>query len=259
MTVISAILNRPTSALQRCQLTYLQRGAIDIDVAMHQHAQYAATLRQCGVNVELLECNQHFPDGVFVEDTAVVLDEVAVICSMGSASRRGESDAIGDSVTRWRSDVRWIKLPAQLEGGDVLRVGRTSFVGESPRTNRAGIAALAAIVEPCGYQVQRVRVHGCLHLKTGVTALDDDTFLCNRDWIDESAFANHRRIAVDPREPWSANVLRVGERLIVNEAHPRMADRLDAMGYDCQRVDISEFGKAEAGLTCLSLLLVTSS
>ena len=158
------------------------------------------------------------------------------------------------ALAKWRPVVRTITAPANIEGGDVLRVGKTLFVGESPRTNQVGIAALAAMVQPFGYQVQAVRVHGCLHLKTGITALDDETLLCNRDWIDGSSFVNYRLIDVDAQEPWSANVLRINERLLVNAAYPRTADRLEVLRFDCRRVDISEFGKAEAGLTCLSLV-----
>lgn len=249
-----AFLNRPSSALEACQLTYLPRGVIHIDEALRQHAAYAATLRECGVHVEIWEVNQHFPDGVFVEDTAVVLDELVVLCSMGNASRRGEVDAIRHALAKRGHDVREIDAPASIEGGDVLRVGKTLFVGESPRTNRAGIAALAALVQPFGYQVQTVRVHGCLHLKTGVTALDDETLLLNRQWIDGSSFAGYRLIDVIPQEPWSANVLRIHEQLIVNAAYPRMVEHLEGLRFNCRRVDISEFGKAEAGLTCLSLV-----
>ncbi len=250
----TALLNRPSAALENCELTFIDRGAIQVKTALYQHGMYEAALRKLGVQVEVLEVNQTSPDGVFVEDVAIVLDEIAIVTSMGSAVRRSEIEAVGEVVKRFRKDVRQIALPATIEGGDVLRVGKTLYVGDTCRTNREGIQALADIVRLFGYDVVPVRVHGCLHLKTGITALDDATFICHAKWFDTEPFSGNRLIEVAADEPWAANVLRVGDALIVNAASPRTAEKIEALHYKTERVDISEFGKAEAGLTCMSLI-----
>lgn len=249
-----AIVNRPNLALERCELTFLGRESIDLETAQQQHSKYVAALRRICAQVEVLKVNQKSPDAVFVEDVAVILDELAVITSMGSATRRAEVIIMADLIAGFRKEVRHISLPATIEGGDVLRVGRTLFVGESSRTNSAGIAALGDIVRPFGYSVVAVKVHGCLHLKTGVTALNDETFILNPDWIDPAPFAKFKLINVAADEPWGANVLRIENRLIVNASYPRTAERIDALGLMSEKVNISEFGKAEAGLTCMSLV-----
>lgn len=209
-----AVLNKPTRALKKCGLTFLGREPIHLNTALRQHADYAEALRRMGVHVELLEVNQTHPDAAFIEDTTIILDELAIVTSMGSATRRAEIDVMADVVSGFRRDVRRISAPAHIEGGDVLRVGRTLFVGISPRTNDAGISALEEIARPFGYAVRRVRVGGCLHLKTGITALDDETFVYNSAWIDASPFAGYRLIHVAAEEPWGANVLRIDGRFL---------------------------------------------
>jgi dimethylargininase len=250
---MKALVNRPSAALAECELTFLERDAIDVGTARRQHEAYVETLRAAGADVRVLAVNEECPDGVFVEDVAVVLDEVAVITTMGTVSRRGEVPAVRRAIAEYR-DVVAMALPATLEGGDVLRVGRTLFAGLSSRTNREGIAALDAIAAPLGYTVVPVEVPGALHLKTCITALDDDTCLVNRAWLDLAPFGHFRLIDVDPVEPWGANVLRVERDLVMNAAYPATVETVRALGYPVRVVDISEFGKAEAGLTCMSLL-----
>jgi dimethylargininase len=252
--MITAIVNAPTESLQNCSLTHLDRHPIQFDLALQQHANYASTLHEMGARVEMLKINQESPDAVFVEDAAIVLDELAIVTSMGNAKRRCEVEAVASVLSRFRADVRRIRLPARIEGGDVLALGKTLFVGQSSRTDVAGLWALEEIVKPFGYDVRPVSVRECLHLKTGVTALDESTLVCNPKWIDVSAFGDFRLIHVDPREPWAANVLRINDRLILNGSFPRTADRIDAVRGGNRRVVISEFGKAEAGLTCMSIV-----
>ena len=249
-----AILNRPSRALEKCELTFMDRNTIHFDVALKQHADYATVIRDVGVQVEMLEVTQAAPDSVFVEDTAIILDELAIVTSMGSASRRVEIEAMSEVVAGFRETVKRISSPANIEGGDVLRVGKTLFVGESSRTNAAGISALDKFVRPYGYRVCPVKVRGCLHLKTGITALDDETFIYNSQWIDASPFAEAKLIDVAVDEPFGANVLRIDDQLILNAAYPRTADKIEALKFKTKRVNISEFGKAEAGLTCMSLV-----
>jgi dimethylargininase len=250
---VRALINRPSAALSDCELTFLERRAIDVGRARRQHAAYAEALRASGVHVDALRVNTRCPDGVFVEDVAVILDELAVIASPGSPSRRVETFAMGQAISKYRGTAA-IAPPATLEGGDVLRVGRTLFVGLSARTNREGVEAFRAIVGPLGYSVIPIDVHGCLHLKTCITALDDETCLLNRRWLNVTPFEGLRLIDVALREPWAANVLRLPSGLLMNAACPETVESVRKLGYPVRVLDISEFGKAEAGLTCMSLL-----
>ena len=172
---------------------------------------------------------------------------------MGSESRRAELPAMR-SVLRQYREVVDVALPATLEGGDVLRIGKTLYVGDSARTNSAGIHALRSIAGPLGYSVVPVKVPGCLHLKTCITALDDETCVVNPKWLDCEPFNHLRLLEVSANEPWGANVVRLPDTLLVNAACRETNEKIRALGFTIEPVDISEFGKAEAGLTCMSLL-----
>jgi dimethylargininase len=251
--MIVALTREPGRALDACELTYREREPIDPDAAARQHRGYCEALRSCGARVVTLPPAGEFPDGVFVEDTAVVLEEVAVLTRPGVESRRGEVAVIEPEVARLRPVVR-VGPPATLEGGDVMRLGRTLYVGLSPRTNAEGVATLRHLVAPYGYEVVAVELRGCLHLKTGCSALDDATVLANPEWVDADVFRGREVVAVDPAEPWGANVLHVGGSVCVSASFPRTAEMLSARGRDVHAVEVSEFAKAEAGMTCMSLL-----
>jgi dimethylargininase len=254
-----ALTRCPAQTLADGELTFLDRQPIAIDLAERQHAGYCAALAAVGLEVVTLPAAAEYPDSVFVEDVAVVLDEAVVLTRPGAASRQGEVALMAEALARYRSVIRLEPADAggaaTLEGGDVLRVGRRLFVGLSSRTNAAGVEALRKIAAPYGYTVIPVTVTGCLHLKTGVTALDDTTLLANPAWVDLSPFAGMDIVPVDAAEPWGANVLRHGQSLLASAAHPRTGELLDRRGYAPRLIDISEFAKVEAGLTCLSLLI----
>ena len=251
--MIVALTREPARALEACELTYRERESIDAGVAARQHRAYCDALRACGASVFTLPRADGLPDSVFVEDTAIVLDEVAVLTRPGVESRRGEVALIESEVARLRPVVK-VEAPATLEGGDVMRVGRTLYVGLSPRTNAEGADALRRFAAPHGYEVVTVGLRGCLHLKTGCSALDDATVLVNPEWVDARAFGGSETFDVDESEPWAANVLRVGDSVCVSAAFPRTAASLRARGYDVRGVEVSEFAKAEGGMTCMSLL-----
>jgi dimethylargininase len=251
--MIVALTREPARSLDACELTYREREPIDAGVAAEQHRAYCEALRACGARVVTLPRVDELPDSVFVEDTAIVLDEVAILTRPGVESRRGEVALIETEVARLRPFVK-VEAPATLEGGDVLRAGRTLYVGLSPRTNAEGVAALRGLAAAYGYEVVPVGLRGCLHLKTGCSALDDETILCNPEWIDAGVFRGCEVVAVDEAEQWAANVLRVGSSLCVGAAFPRTARKLAARGYSVRAVDCSEFAKAEGGLTCMSLI-----
>lgn len=249
-----ALTRAVSPSIGRCQLSHLPRQPIDPAVAASQHARYTALLESFGCRVTEVPAAPELPDSVFVEDTAVVLDEVAIVGRSSVASRRSETEPVASELGRHRP-IRRIHAPGTLEGGDVLRTGRTIWVGESRRTSAAGLAQLRSIAEPLGYEVRPVRVTGCLHLKTAVTAVADDALLVSPDWVDVAPFQGLHLTEVHPDEPFAANVLRLGTRLIMDSGHPRTVARLRSAGRDVTTVDISELAKAEGGVTCCSLLL----
>jgi dimethylargininase len=248
-----AVMRGVPPTLADGERSFVQRDPLDLDLAVAQHAAYADLLRALGLEVVELATDPALPDCCFVEDVAVVLDEVALLTMPGAVSRRREIPAAEPALAPFRSLER-TALPATIEGGDVLRMGRTLFVGRSARTNEAGIARLAAVAEPLGYRVRTVTVTGCLHLKSAVTALDDERLLANPQWVDLSPFAGMGVVQVDADEPGAANVLRVGGLVVAHPGFPRTLDRVDALGYAIRPLDVSEFVKAEAALTCKSLL-----
>jgi dimethylargininase len=242
------------SSIQQCELTHVERVPLDVPRARVQHAAYEHALDQLGCVVESVARAMDMPDSVFIEDTAVVFDEIAVIARPGLPSRRRETDAVAAALARYRR-LAAISAPATLDGGDVLRMGRVVYVGVSGRTNAAGVRQLADIIAPYGYRVHTVQTTGCLHLKSAVTGAADDLLVLNPDWVDGGWFNGLNWVTVDRSEPFAANVLRVGETVLCAVAAPRTRTRLEGCGLDVRSVDLSELAKAEGALTCCSLIL----
>ena len=251
--MITALTRAPGPELARCELTHLARQPIDPGRALAQHRAYQAALRDAAVRVVELPADPAHPDGVFVEDTAVVLDEVAVMTAPAPTSRRGDLAAVAAALVPFR---RLARLPADtcLEGGDVLCVGRTLLVGLSGRTGEAGVRALDGLLRPLGYSVVPVRVTGCLHLKSAACAVDEETVLVNRAWAETDPFAGLRLVDVPAAEPFGANVLRLPGAVLVSTTFPATADLVLSLGQQVVTLDVSELHKAESGLTCMSLV-----
>lgn len=248
-----ALVHPPSPQLATGQRTHVAREPVDFRLAQAQHAAYCQTLAARGVKVRSLNENRDEPDGVFLEDTAVILDEVAILCSMGTQARRREPVRIEAALREYR-EVRRIELPATIEGGDVLRIGRKLIVGLSSRTNATGIAALAGVVQPLGYRVTAIPVHGCLHLKTACTALPDGRLLVNPAWINTADLGGQELVEIPASEPWAANTVPIGRHIMLPKTHVKTADLLHGLGFETVPVDASEFAKAEGGVTCLSLI-----
>jgi dimethylargininase len=253
-----AITRAVGSALGDCALTFLDREPIDLARAQEQHAAYNEALRRAGAVVEVLPADVTLPDSVFVEDTAVVLDEAAVITRPGTPLREREVPAIEAALSRYRNLLR-IAAPATLEGGDVLRLGREFLVGISSRTNGEGFSQFASIVKGFGYRATPIEVKGCLHLKTAVTALDEETLLVNPSWIDAAALPRVRQLVVPDDEPFGANALGVNGVVHLSARWKRTRELVESSGFSVSSLDVSEFEKAEAGLTCLSLIFSSES
>ena len=249
-----AITRAVSEAIASCELTHLARAPIDVERARQQHRAYEQALIAAGGMVQRLESDGDMPDAVFIEDTAVVFDELALIARPGAASRRRETVAVVDALAAYRPIVT-IEAPGTMDGGDVLVVGRDAFVGLSTRTNNAAVDQMRAALAPHGYTVHPVAVRGCLHLKSAVTALGDRTLLVNPQWIDGDPFARFTRVDVDRAEPSAANALRLPDRIMFPKAFPRTGERLVARGFRVEIVDASELAKAEGALTCCSLIV----
>jgi dimethylargininase len=251
--VLTAVTRAVSPGIVHCELTFVARQHIDLAKAEQQHAAYQRLLEKFGAGVISLPAEPQLPDSMFVEDPAIVLDELAVIFPLGTESRRPEAASIAQALAKFRKIAR-VELPGQVEGGDILRIGRRLFAGLSSRTNLDGIEQLASIISPHGYEVIGVAVTGCLHLKSAVTYIGRNTLLANRMWFDTQPLAGFEWIDVAPEEPHAANALAVGDTVIFPASFPRTRARMEARGFHVTPIDISELQKAESGLTCSSLL-----
>ena len=249
-----ALTRAVSPALAQCELTHIDRVSIDVNRARLQHCEYENALRRLGVEVKALEAEPELPDSVFVEDTAVVLDELAVMTRPGAVSRRAEVQTIAQALAPYRK-LAWVPEPATIDGGDVLRFGKTLYVGLSTRSNEACIGALRALVQPFGYRVQGVALSGCLHLKTAVTAISGERLLINPNWVNPGDFGSAAFVEVHPNEPFGANALLIGEAVIYPTTFPRTLERVAQFVKTIECVDVSELAKAEGAVTCCSLVL----
>ena len=249
------ILTRlPSPHMAKAELTHLERVPIDMVLAQEQHRAYRTALSATGAEIVALPALDSHPDCTFVEDVLISLPELSILTRPGAVSRQGEVQAVAMALPVDRPSHQ-ISAPGTLDGGDVLWIGKTLFVGLSTRTNRDGIAQLTSAVRPHGYNVEVVTVPGALHLKTAVTALSGDLLLINPNWVDQNAFSDWHRIQVDQSEPFSGNSLSIDGNIFMQASHQKTAAKVLAQGCNLELIDISEFAKAEAGLTCLSVLL----
>jgi dimethylargininase len=256
--MLTAITRAVSPAIVNCELTFLERRPIDLERARAQHRAYEELLEQLGANVISLPAEPALPDSMFVEDPALVLDELAVILPLGIVSRRPEAASLALALTKFRT-LAQITPPGSMEGGDVLRIGRTLYVGQSTRTNAEAIRQLTALLAPHHYKVVPVPVTGCLHLKSAVTHLGRNVLLANRSWFDAAPFAPAGCFWLDvsPDEPHAANALAIGETVIFPASFPHTRARIESAGFRVTSLDISELQKAESGLTCSSLIFDT--
>lgn len=258
MPALTALTRAVSPRLAECELTFIGRQPIDYAAAVHQHTHYQQLLRDLGVKVIELPAEDRCPDSCFLEDTALVLDEVAIITRPGSEARRREVSGVVPAIVEYRN-VLQIDAPGTLEGGDILRMGRNLFVGTSVRSNVQGIEMLGVALQPFGYKVIAVPMQGALHLKSVCTALDDHTLLADLRHLDPAAFPEYRLVQVPPDESPAANVLRVNGTVCIHAGFHKTIDLLQSQGYELSTINISEFLKAEAGLTCMSILFDASA
>jgi len=251
--MLSALTRGVSPSIGDCKLTFMEREPVDVAVATRQHDAYTQCLGQMGVQVISLDLLSEAPDAVFIQDTAVVVDEVAVVATMGAQCRAGEVESVAQVLSSHRP-IRRLSPPATLEGGDVVRVGRTLFVGVSGRTNQEGIRQLSDILAPYEYQVRPVGVRGCLHLSTGCSYLGRGLMLLNPVWVDAAAFGEFEILEVPETESWAANTITVGDTVLMASAFERTCALVEEQGFKVVATDISELQKAEGALTCMSLM-----
>ena len=251
--MVRAVTHAVSPNIGGCELTFMERVPIDYEVAVHQHEEYCRLLARRGVAVTTLYDNLSFADSCFVEDTAIVVDELAIIASMGVVSRRSETAAIASELAKYRELV-CVSYPSTLEGGDVLQSGKNIFVGLSTRTNHRGIEEVVRILKALDYRVFPVPVRGSLHLTTACSLIDDETVLINPRWADADSFHNFRILNTPEDEPWAANTFRIGETVCLEASFQRTIELVHEVHDDLEVLNISEFLKAEGGLSCLSLI-----
>lgn len=248
-----AITREVGATLGDCELSFVPRQRIDVARARGQHANYCRALEALGCEVLALPAQDTMPDSVFVEDAALVLDEVAVMTRPGAVSRRAEGAVLMPLLASFRP-VLQMTAPATLDGGDVLRIGRDLYVGQAARSNPQGLLQLRQLLAPSGYRVHGVPTRDCLHLKSAATLVAEDTLLVQPQWVDAAIFGGCRLIEVDPDEPHAANALRIGDGVIHPAGFPRTTQRLHDAGIAVTTVDLSELQKAEGAITCCSLV-----
>lgn len=237
-----------------CELTHLDRNPIDVSLAQKQHHEYEQALEKMGYTLRRLPETPGMPDGVFVEDTAVVLPEIAIITRPGAKSRRPETESMASVLREYRK-LQFIDTPGTMDGGDVLVMGKRIYIGKSGRTNTDAIRQFSDLTAPYGYKVTAVPVKGCLHLKTAIAPLETDLLLINPYWTDPAIFKEYKTLSIHPSEPFGANVMRRENKTLCQLSCPRTADLLHRQGYELLTVDQSELAKAEAGLTCCSVIV----
>jgi len=252
-SMLTALTRKVSSSLTNCELSFIARQPIDLAKARAEHHAYEQLLGELGARVISLPEEPELPDSMFVEDPAIVLDEVAVICTLGTETRRKEAPSLAAALEKYRT-LAHIKLPGTLEGGDVLRIGKRIYVGLTARTNAEGIRQLAVIVERYRYEVTVIPVTGCLHLKSAVTYLGRNVLLANRAWFEPKRMQGYEWIDVDPGEAHAANALAISDAVVFPASFPKTREKIEGAGFHVRTLEIGELQKAESGLTCSSLL-----
>lgn len=248
-----AVTRELTAAIGNCELTFLHRSAIDFGLAQQQHRDYQSALSSLGCEVVVVPAPPGQADSVFIEDTALVLDDIAVMLRPGVASRQPEVAGVAEVLQQYKP-LKAIEPPGTIDGGDLLRVGNRIFAGLSTRSNQSGIQQLRDIVSDFGMTVETVETTKCLHLKSAVSEVAPGTLLINTDWISSLAFKDFEMIPVDKEETHAANALRIGKNLIYPSSFPRTMNALVNRGIDVLPVDLTELQKAEGAVTCCSLI-----
>lgn len=251
----NVIVRRPCKAMAEGITSCPELGKPDYQLALKQHDAYIEALKQCGVEVTVLEADERYPDSCFVEDPALITKNCAIITNPGAESRNGEKDEIIGAIRKFfkDEDIEYIKAPGTLEGGDVMMVGDHFYVGRSARTNEEGIRQLTEILERHGMTCSEVKLEKVLHLKTGVNYLENNNMLISGEFVDKTEFRKYNLAVIPEEEAYAANCIWVNDTVIVPAGYPAVLKAVQDMGYETLTVDTSEYRKLDGGLSCLSL------
>ncbi|MCP4148771.1 MAG: N(G),N(G)-dimethylarginine dimethylaminohydrolase [bacterium] len=249
-----AIVRRPGHSISE-GITSAKLGQPVYQQALKQHDMYIKALEKCEVKVTVLEAEEKYPDSVFVEDTAVLANRCVIITNPGARTRQGEETTIKDILKNFYSfeSILSIKAPGTIEGGDVMRVGNHFYVGLSARTNEAGFQQFEKNLKQFGYTASIVQMKEFLHLKTGLSYLEDNNLLIAGEFIGSPEFEAFNQIPIDKSEEYSANCIRVNNYVLLPLGYPKTKKAVKKAGYNIIEVDVSEFRKLDGGLSCLSL------
>lgn len=250
----TAITRKISPRFNECEITHIDRTPIDLEVARTQHQGYVDVLKELGCDVIELPEEADLPDSVFVEDAAFILPEAAVITRPGADSRKPETESIAQALAPFRKLIH-MTSPATVDGGDVLVLGKDIYIGMSTRSNHDAVSQLQEQLKEYGYTIHAVEMTDCLHLKSAVTKIDDDTLLINSKWIASNYFQGYNLIEIDPSEPFAANCLPVNGSIIYPTSFPKTLAKLKENGYSTKTVNVDELAKAEGAVTCCSLIL----
>ncbi|MGG3467602.1 arginine deiminase family protein [Neobacillus pocheonensis] len=234
-------------------LTTSDLGTPILEKALEQHAAYIEALKKCGTEVTVLPSNDQFPDSTFVEDTAVLTPNFAVISNPGALTRNGEIDEMKSAIKSFYENIYYIKAPGTLDGGDILQIEDHFYIGISARTNKEGAEQLKAILELENYQATIVQLEEFFHLKTGIAYLGNQTIVVAGEFIDHPDFNSYKKIIVPPEEEYAANCIQVNDFVIIPAGYPITKQNLNEAGYQTIELEMSEFRKLDGGLSCLSL------
>lgn len=248
----NAIVRKPCPEMIN-GLTSVSLGKPDFNRALEQHASYVEALQACGVEVKVLKADSRFPDSVFVEDVALCTPESVIITNPGAPSRSGETSEMKPHLEAYYSELESIKWPGTLDAGDVMMVGKHFFIGNSERTNPEGADQLIRFLKKNGMTGSVVQLKEMLHLKSGLSYLEENTLLISGEFIDHPAFESFHKIEIDPDESYAANSLWVNSTVLVPAGFPKTLKKIEQAGYQTITLDVSEFQKLDGGLSCLSL------
>jgi len=228
-------------------------GKPDFSLALEQHHQYVKALTECGLDVTILDADERFPDSVFVEDVALLTDRCAIITSPGAESRRGEEKAIRKTIEKIYTGVEEIVYPGTVEAGDIMMVNEHYYIGLSERTNPAGARQLVSILQSYGFTGSLVSLETMLHLKSGVSYLENNNMLVYGEMILKKEFSGFNKIVVPDKEGYSANSVWINGRVLIPEGYPETTASIESLGYKAVLLNMSEFRKLDGGLSCMSL------
>ena len=248
----NAIVRTPGKSMVN-GLTTAGLGIPDYDLSLKQHAEYINALKSCGVNVHILDADENYPDSTFVEDTALLTKECAIIMNPGAPTRKGETAEMYEILKSYYTNIEIVEAPGTVEAGDIMMVGDHFYIGLSKRTNEIGAYAVISILKKYGMTGSMVTLEKVLHLKTGVAYLENNNLAACGEFVTKEEFKNFNILEINENESYSANCIWVNDKVITPEGYPNSKKKIEAAGYSTIEVDVSEFKKLDGGLSCLSL------